>query len=1299
MKKKFYYYGLLVLLFNVQLINAQNSQTHSQRMSKQSKIQQLDKRHSANNRMSKSEYVEGEVLIKFKSEVDIPESYEKNSNSLLRSANASSPLQEAFSKLGVNKVKPLSISPKKDVESRNGTEVKSNCFKISFDTTVISTKDAIEYLKSLDEVLIAEPNYKRKAFNTSVSGVSNPLFSKQWAIKATRIDELWKVPTITDKRPVVAIIDSGLDTDHEELSGNLWTNEAELNGKPGVDDDGNGYVDDVMGYDMIWKTPNITDSLGHGTHCAGIVAAKDNKKGVVGMNPEALIMPVRVLDAEGSGETEDIIEGLNYAVINGADVISLSLGGPEFSEFEMLVFAEASKHAIVIAAAGNDESSIYGYAGLNFPGAYPSVLGVESSDSTNQLSEFSNWDEDGPFYSDITSGLETFNYELRAPGSDIISTLPYGYGVESGTSMATPCAAGIVSRLIQCKEYKDRQSLKLDLIKACESGCIDAMKAYQGHSKDDFSASLLTIKYTDEEGEELEDNVKLGSTIYAYPILVNPGNDANNLRISFTNAKNFSITDELIVVDHIASGDTIKVGPVVFNIPEEIEDDNYYDYEEISSDYLYGYPTIQFDIVTELEGETSTMNKKMHLYDSEHEDSEERYRIETIGHTTIISGYPDLEESLFIPEGDTLIIEPGTYLSLLSGVDLICEGKLICKGYSNSEEGKNYITINCENCGTISFNDTIEQVTLVDMYFEKDGFKGCHFKTCEFKKSSKFGDDACSAENGIFAQDCSFDYCKISCKAKHLFSNCKFYNSTLTKLVQTDTSKDAIKYLPNLSDIHNCNVYDNTFGTIPFSVAYYSDSSTISRTEEPSFLGSVYDSIVRRSILDAMNPTASFGEGILDISNKLNEPSASAPPTITHLYINNIEIVTEKLDNGFNVDEEFPIISSVRIVFSGPVYNKSWHISNAFNAKWESDSIFTADVHLGYGNLWGTFYDKEIFFDMYVNVNFNIKDENDEKLKYECLSDDSLKLTWEQIDVTDNDYIAVLVYGISLPMNDDLPLELELLDELPLDKTEIELDTKYKYAGYCIKLLNTNSEEVDIYNMTFIDCSEEWDYEYECEPLDIEFATAFEIMNHITGVTPIDEQKVKCYDVTSDNLVNIQDYINVYSTYQGKLETNVSTSNAVYSIEDSVLYVKSDYNISAIEAHFEADSKSNFEIQSGLTDMEHFICEQEDGDFQLLAYSFNGNKIPSGKQPLLKIHSGTQLKDVLVCDQNGNALTLSQVDSIIDQPTEAPSTLHYFNIAGCEVSPNTVNNCSGIYIQATERNGKLKDSKKFKVKK
>lgn len=1267
MKKELFYYGILALLFNTQLTNAQQHNQSLPSPMKAKMQQQFIKRDAYKNEVNKDNYVAGEILVKFKDDVQVPQKADNKGNSL-RSSPAS-PLQQAFNEIGVKQIKALNKYQK--VESRSSAVTKSNTFKISFDTTLMSTENAIEYLKNLDDVLIVEPNYKREAYSAPISGVANPLFSQQWAIQATRIDELWKVPTITNKRPVIAIIDSGLDIDHEEFSGNLWVNEAEANGKPGVDDDGNGYIDDIHGFDMVLQSGVITDPLGHGTHCAGIAAAKDNNRGIVGMNPDALIMPVRGLDANGYCEEDVILEAVNYAIANGADIISLSFGGINYSKIESETYTEASKHSIIVAAAGNESRDIN--LAVSFPAAYPSVLGVMSSDSISHISYFSNTDEDGPFHSNLTNELETYNYELYAPGSGIVSTYPSGYVVQSGTSMATPCVAGIISRLLQCKNYNDRQTLKLDLINACKSGCIDAMKAYEGHKASDFTAYFTAIKYTDENGKDLN-QIEKGSTVYAYPILVNYGEPVDNIKISINDAFGFSVNEEEFTIDHIGTGDTIQAGPIKFTVNDE---------EELYSD------TISFDVTTTIGKETNVYHKKLYVLNKYIYDSDP---IIKNGHTTILKGFIDIDTTLFIPEGDTLIIEPSTFISLSNNADLICEGKLVCKIKKPSESYLNSsITIMGYNAGLISFKDTLKYVSFLKCDFEKDGFVNGNFKSCEFTDISG---------NGLFAQNCSFDYCKISCRSKHLFKDCKFSNSTLTNLVQTDTKTDAVKYLPNISSMNACNCFDNTWGKTRFSVAFYSNTAAIETTDHPSYLGSDDDEELKISILDANNPYMPIGKGTVDISNKLDKYSTTAPPELLHLYLNGDEIKGDVTDKS----KAYPILSNIKFVFSAPVKQKTPDIYDMYDVVWESDSIVNGKIFLRNGYVTYHFSDCDDFFSSSGEFTIpNLIYQKDEDiLEVNCLQDTLIKLIWDRIEETKN-YNKINVYGINIWQGQ---MTYTLINEIPIDSTEMIIEEENRYSGYCIKLANDNEEEEMVYNIVFDICDWIDDGEAYCVTPPIGLEASLYIINFINGVIDIDDLYPDidiegCFDYNSDGKLNIQDFAYVYSSHRNENDSTTS-ENAIYSIEDSILYVDSDIPISTVEAYFEADNCS-FETLSGLDNMEHFIRELKNGDYQLLAYSFNGGNVPVGKQPLLKLSNNAHLKNILLTDKNGVAFTLKEVafvPNIQSEPSESePVTLHYYTVDGREVSPSAINSNSGVYIKVIEKGGKLDESTKFKIKK
>lgn len=239
--------------------------------------------------------------------------------------------------------------------------------------------------------------------------------------------------TITQGSPnvIVAVVDSGVDYTHPDLIDNIWFNAAEKNGAAGVDDDGNGYIDDVYGWDFYRNQPNGMDYNGHGTHCSGIIAASKNNIGTVGVAPKVKIMPLRFLGPDGSGDTAGAIQAIAYARRMGAKVVSNSWGGGGYNQFLKDEGDDAmAAGLIMVAAAGNATSN--NDVKPSYPANYPGFVSVGSSDSRDQMSYFSNY------------GSNTVT--IFAPGSSIYSTYLNGnYKVMDGTSMAAPQVSGAIA--------------------------------------------------------------------------------------------------------------------------------------------------------------------------------------------------------------------------------------------------------------------------------------------------------------------------------------------------------------------------------------------------------------------------------------------------------------------------------------------------------------------------------------------------------------------------------------------------------------------------------------------------------------------------------------------------------------------------------------------------------------------------------------------------------------------------------------------------------------------------------------
>ena len=184
---------------------------------------------------------------------------------------------------------------------------------------------------------------------------------EQWAVAPGAVLDLPGAWDLSQGAGVtVAVIDSGTRLDHFDLARNIWTNFGEVPGN-GVDDDDNGYVDDVHGIDLTNRDrrQNLNDGNGHGTHVAGIIAAAANRRGVVGVAPKARIMTVKVLDARGAGTTGQVAEGIRYAAANGARIINMSLGGDTRDErLREAIDAAAAANVLVVCSAGNDGRNV-----------------------------------------------------------------------------------------------------------------------------------------------------------------------------------------------------------------------------------------------------------------------------------------------------------------------------------------------------------------------------------------------------------------------------------------------------------------------------------------------------------------------------------------------------------------------------------------------------------------------------------------------------------------------------------------------------------------------------------------------------------------------------------------------------------------------------------------------------------------------------------------------------------------------------------------------------------------------------
>lgn len=269
--------------------------------------------------------------------------------------------------------------------------------------------------------------------------------------------EAWSITTGSrENGPIIAVLDTGIDADHPDLKDNLWVNTGEIPGN-GKDDDKNGVVDDVHGFNAYFENGNPDDKDGHGTHCAGTIGAVGNNgQGVVGVNWHARIMPIKIFNNKEKPRTSTsaVLRGISYAGRNGARITSNSWGGGWYSWSTKRAFDKSK--AMHIFAAGNDTKN--NDEDSHYPSNYDidNGVAVASIDRSGGLSSFSNYGKE--------------KVDLAAPGSSIRSTIPDDtYGWKSGTSMATPHVSGVAGLMLTLKPDLTNDQLKDSLLKSVDT--------------------------------------------------------------------------------------------------------------------------------------------------------------------------------------------------------------------------------------------------------------------------------------------------------------------------------------------------------------------------------------------------------------------------------------------------------------------------------------------------------------------------------------------------------------------------------------------------------------------------------------------------------------------------------------------------------------------------------------------------------------------------------------------------------------------------------------------------------------
>lgn len=1159
----------------------------------------------------------------------------------------------------------------------------------------MQTYQMIEALNELEEVEFAEPNYMAFALGAGsetmspispisliVGGgapkpgsyfnpeayMSEPMYSLQWGLEVVHLPELWAADTVTtnNSRPIIAILDTGVDINHPDLAANIWTNPNE--NENGYDDDNNSFVDDIHGWDFVNQTADMHDWNSHGTHCAGIAAAVgDNGIGITGANPKALIMPVAVLQSNGSGDMATIIQGINYAKNNGANVLNMSFGSYSYSIALEQALGQAYQNAVLVAAAGNDGMAIDSRCDIPqgrpmYPAALTFVFGVEATQQVPGRCGFrtcwSNYDCDGPTFSQYGEE-QLYNYELQAPGAGIYSTVPNGnYRNYSGTSMATPLVAGGVSALIHAKPYLSQEMLWGDLINT--AGNHVDFKACYDTGVAPAQLQFVTFETNDTINGDGDGRPDAGETICLYPTLRTTWGATNDITMWLTlsefedpNIVTFLDTEPVDFGWSLSAYAMSKsANPVRFTINPSCADSRYIKMEfhataSNDSNELVIPFTIQIENIIELGG--------------------------AITDTVIL--YPNhyaITRNLSITENALLIVEPGTILDFRNA-GLANLGRIYAVGTPDSliiitASGSN----NFGRRITLNYNDTLQYCKIENT---SHAFTSRFY--IEYDDNGNLIQYAAQA-NDLIIINCNntFDGFLIPCSYSNIF-NCRNYISLYALFNGSDTSPIVNCYQRNNLcnnygtyelDTHSHSNISQTaiLNIFNFDYSGYSGRYFIYESALPDeivfsnhlYMGSAREEIVRKHIYDANYP---FGNpntfGVINLNNMAQRPSNEAHGIVWKVVVNGYDAQDEfeqlpplgcgrhKFEVYFNRAMD-TLVTPMLSLGVRPPYTQH---AIAEDGHWSADStIYTAYLTIngttatdGLNRIYvANARDNEHFEIPYENQRFNVQVASAGSLSNEFMATPGLgkvELEWNNNEGDFEDYLGYNMYRYTIidtlgNHSDTLMLNTSLLQDTLFTDYDVTPGQRYYYF---YKVLRTNLTESDAsLNVTTVPLTATKGDANGSMAVDV--ADVVTIVSYLTNGNP-QPFIFEAADANSDGNIDILDIVSVINLIinRGELPEKDPIATAYYTIEDGILFVDTPVELGGVQVLAGGIGELG-ELQplQAMNGFEQVKVNTNDGAL-FLAYSMSGKKLEAGKHALLRIGDAS-ISDVALSDPTGH---------------------------------------------------------------
>ncbi|HEU4791944.1 MAG TPA: S8 family serine peptidase [Flavobacterium sp.] len=1321
-------------------------------------------------------FTPGKIIVKLKDNVNAKVSYTskgigsttENIGKLLGIENKVSSSTVMFTQQSVEKSTMRKQSGFKDSRLKEVHSLK-NTFVLDLKDKQEDVLALAENLKKDPSVEYAEPDYKfsvndftvnskiytedelRKLKSTTsvIVTPNDPLYSQQTGIPATHINDVWNSYGTGNGSQTIAILDTGVDYNHPDLQPNIWTNTAELNGIAGFDDDNNGFIDDIRGWDFISNDNEPLDDNMHGTHVAGIAGAVGgNNLGMAGAVWNVKLMPLKVFQSNGEGNASTIALAIQYASANGAKIINMSFGSFAESMTMRNALENAYATSVLVAAAGNNGVCIGpgkcedGLPGMPFyPGAYSFVLGVQD------IAKYSNYDQDGVTFSGYPNLL---NYELKAPGSEIMSTVPNGgYRSLTGTSMATPLVAGGIALYLQQKPTDSKELLFGSLIKSSTS-FVDFKAAIESTPAPDLKVLSATNK-DNSNSQNGNGFLEPNEIVDIFPLVKNYWGPTNDVRVGIEFAEFEDQTKATILESEIAIG-SISAYANLQDLTKSLK-------IKIASN-LANNTTIKFNLKV-----WSGPNKD-YLTSTEY--------VINVKNSILLFGVINQDMTLFANKeylvsdnvifsgNSTITIEPGTIIKIADNkkISLFDNSRMVAVGNKDA-----FITFKNEanTWSGISFNSNNTNKSILDFVT----IKGLNTRYI-------FGENENNLDaSNLLVTDSYIEYLIYIYNANLSKSNF-YYNNSFRFGYNTSVRGDNLNIISNKNQYEGIrfNQNDNFFKELNIFDNVNSFAINSSGTTLPieAYLGMSDPLKYRREIKDALVDS--------NVSGLMNMGSISNVP-----YEVNHGIVWKVLVNGKDAQDEYEQMDPIGIgnqefkVYFNRAMDTNYppQISYGVKEPYTQKVISEKGTWSPDGKIYTVIHEVKIgaadginrirvegardldYFDIPVeNYRFNmlIQSAGSASVGFGATPGlGKIALDWETPPSTVlEDVLGYNMYRYTANLDGTFTEPVKINQSLITNPAIIDYDVEEgKTYYYKYKILRTSFEETD-YSTTVSSSPLTSVLGDGNGDLSVNVMDLVQSVDYILGNNPT-PFIFKAADVNDDKSINVLDIVGtvdiILNPKTGKIASTKkpitfyskeAVGDAVFYWKGNDLYVESKHAIGGLQLAFNTDFK--YAKSDAISSFES-ISYQQDNQKVIMIYSFNGNEIPAGKTKLLtknadvlgildvdKAVVGTPTGRKLNALYNKNAIpdivaplqtNFSVITSLSPNPTSGTVNIEYylpekmdtvsfsvFDLQGKKVwSQNNFKNTSGystanlelnslsdnmyILVMDVERNGELKD--------